>query len=74
MGNKIVLLTNGKRFQEITENAWRNSADKYKEVGFNQASEEQVKEYLSAKGEIPEVKEVTPKGSAKQKNKDKEGA
>jgi len=39
---KFVLITNGTRFSQVTESAWKNSAELYKQEGYREATEQEV--------------------------------
>lgn len=64
---KQVLLTNGTRFHELSETAYKNSKDLYLKEGYREASEEEHYSYFGLPA--PEKKETAkPKGKAKDSN------
>lgn len=54
---KVVLITNGTRFSEVTVQAWKQSSDLYKGEGYREATEKEVIAYTGAEPAKVEKKE-----------------
>lgn len=61
---KVVLITNGTRFSEVTEKAWKKSAELYKADGYREATEAEVISYTGAEPEPIKVKKQEVKETA----------